>query len=108
MIAEISDHCHISTNATINGSVKIKSKCFIGSNVTTKNNIKIKENSFIKAAGVNHNGSLDLAKKLIDAASIPQVLMQCKFQTFKAINLATKSSQKAIIKKKPLTKRNPV
>ena len=45
----ILNHCHISTNATINGGVKIGSKCFIGSNVTIKDNIQIKENSFIKA-----------------------------------------------------------
>jgi len=45
----ILNHCHISTNVTINGGVKIGSKCFIGSNVTTKDNIQIKENSFIKA-----------------------------------------------------------
>lgn len=48
----------------------------------------------IAEAGVNHNGSIDLAKKLIDAASEAGA-DGVKFQTFKAINLATKSSEKA-------------
>ena len=52
-------------------------------------------NVFIIAeAGVNHNGSIDLAKKLIDVASSAGV-DAVKFQTFKAENLATKSAEKA-------------
>ncbi len=48
----------------------------------------------IAEAGVNHNGSIELAKKLIDVAS------ECgadavKFQTFKATNLVSKNAQKA-------------
>ncbi len=48
----------------------------------------------IAEAGVNHNGSIDLAKKLIDVASASGV-DAVKFQTFKAVNLATKNSEKA-------------
>ena len=48
----------------------------------------------IAEAGVNHNGSVDLAKKLIDAASNSGV-DAVKFQTFKAENLVTKNSEKA-------------
>ncbi len=48
----------------------------------------------IAEAGVNHNGSVDLAKKLIDAASNSGA-DAVKFQTFKAKNLATKNSEKA-------------
>ena len=48
----------------------------------------------IAEAGVNHNGSVDLAKKLIDVASASGV-DAIKFQTFKAINLATKNLEKA-------------
>ena len=48
----------------------------------------------IAEAGVNHNGSINLAKKLIDAASNSGA-NAIKFQTFKAKNLATKNSEKA-------------
>ena len=48
----------------------------------------------IAEAGVNHNGSINLAKKLIDAASISGA-NAIKFQSFKAKNLATKNSEKA-------------
>ena len=48
----------------------------------------------IAEAGVNHNGSLDLAKRLIDVAS--QVGADAvKFQTFKAKHLVAKDAQKA-------------
>ena len=48
----------------------------------------------IAEAGVNHNGSIDLAKKLIDAACAAGA-DAVKFQTFKATNLATKNCEKA-------------
>ena len=48
----------------------------------------------IAEAGVNHNGSVDLAKKLIDVASISGA-DAVKFQTFKAENLVAKDTQKA-------------
>lgn len=48
----------------------------------------------IAEAGVNHNGSIDLAKKLIDAAKEAGA-DYVKFQTFKADNLVTKNSEKA-------------
>lgn len=48
----------------------------------------------IAEAGVNHNGSVDLAKKLIDAAASSGA-DAVKFQTFKAENLLVKSAQKA-------------
>ena len=48
----------------------------------------------IAEAGVNHNGSVNLAKKLIDVASISGV-DAVKFQTFKAKNLVAKHTQKA-------------
>jgi len=52
----------------------------------------------IAEAGVNHNGSIDLAKKLIDVASAAGA-DAVKFQTFKADNLATKKAQKAVYQK---------
>lgn len=48
----------------------------------------------IAEAGVNHNGDINLAKKLIDVASDSNA-DYVKFQTFKAKNLATKSAEKS-------------
>ena len=53
----------------------------------------------IAEAGVNHNGSVDLAKKLIDVASISGA-DAVKFQTFKAENLVSKNAQKSDYQKK--------
>jgi len=48
----------------------------------------------IAEAGVNHNGSMELAKKLIDVASEAGV-DAVKFQTFKTENLVSVNAQKA-------------
>jgi len=48
----------------------------------------------IAEVGINHNGSIDLAKKLIDEASNAGA-DAVKFQTFKAKNLVIKNSEKA-------------
>jgi N,N'-diacetyllegionaminate synthase len=53
----------------------------------------------IAEAGVNHNGSIELAKKLIDVAMEAKV-DAVKFQTFKASNLVSKNAQKAEYQKK--------
>jgi len=53
----------------------------------------------IAEVGVNHNGSIDLAKKLIDAACSAGA-DAVKFQTFKAKNLVIKNSAKATYQKK--------
>jgi N,N'-diacetyllegionaminate synthase len=66
------------------------------------NNIKIEnkligENNpcfIIAEAGVNHNGSLETAKKLIDVAADAKV-DAVKFQTFKAEKLVTKDANQA-------------
>lgn len=72
----------------------------------------------IAEAGVNHNGSIEMAKRLIDAAAVAGV-DYVKFQTFKAEKLVTKdakqaeyqqrnaadSSQYAMLKKLELTPR---
>lgn len=60
--------------------------------------LKSKGVFIIAEAGVNHNGSIDLAKKLVDIASDAGA-NAVKFQTFKANNLATKNSQKAFYQK---------
>jgi len=58
----------------------------------------------IAEAGVNHNGSIYLAKKLIDVAADAGV-DAVKFQTFKAENLATMHAKKANYQKN-LTSQN--
>lgn len=55
---------------------------------------KMKHVFIIAEAGVNHNGSIDLAKKMVDVAK------DCgcdavKFQTFKTENLVSKNARKA-------------
>ena len=59
-------------------------------------NIKNNKSVFIIAeAGVNHNGSIELAKKLIDVA-VDAGVDAVKFQTFKASNLVSKDAKKGL------------
>jgi len=58
----------------------------------------------IAEAGVNHNGSIDLAKKLIDIASNSGA-DAVKFQTFKTKNLAIKNLEKASYQKNTTNKK---
>lgn len=58
------------------------------------------DNVFIIAeAGVNHNGCIDIAKKLIDVA-VDSGADAVKFQTFKAETLVSKNAKKADYQKK--------
>ena len=59
----------------------------------------------IAEAGVNHNGSIKIAKKLIDVAANAGA-DAVKFQTFKAENLATKNLKKASYQKNINNKEN--
>ncbi len=54
----------------------------------------MKKTIIIAEAGVNHNGSLDLAKKLVDAAAVAGA-DYVKFQTFKTENLVAKDTSLA-------------
>jgi N,N'-diacetyllegionaminate synthase len=58
----------------------------------------MKRTLIIAEAGVNHNGDINLAKKLIDAA-VEAGVDYVKFQTFKASNLVNKDAQKAAYQK---------
>ena len=55
--------------------------------------------TIIAEAGVNHNGSISTAKKMIDAAAEAGADL-VKFQTFKTIELVTQSADKAEYQKK--------
>lgn len=55
----------------------------------------------IAEAGVNHNGSIEMAKQLIDSA-VEAGVDYIKFQTFKTENLVTKNAQQADYQKKNL------
>lgn len=57
----------------------------------------------IAEAGVNHNGSLEIAKHLVDEASSAGVDI-IKFQTFKAEKLVSKAAKQAEYQKKNLGK----
>lgn len=57
----------------------------------------------IAEAGVNHNGSVELAKELIDVA-VKSGADAVKFQTFKAENLVSKNAQKAAYQKETTDK----
>jgi len=56
----------------------------------------------IAEAGVNHNGSVELAKKLIDVA-VEAGVDAVKFQTFKAEKLVSKNAQKATYQKENMS-----
>ncbi len=60
----------------------------------------------IAEAGVNHNGKLSLAKKLIDAAARSGA-DAVKFQTFDPDTLVTKKAEKADYQKRSEGKKNP-
>ena len=55
--------------------------------------------SIIAEAGVNHNGSIDNAKRLIEIAAEAGV-DYVKFQTFKSKHLVTENAHKAEYQKK--------
>ncbi|MDZ5471964.1 N-acetylneuraminate synthase [Bacillus sp. 31A1R] len=63
----------------------------------------MKKTFIIAEAGVNHNGSLKLAMRLVDAA-VQAGADAIKFQTYKTENLVTRSARQAIYQKKNIGK----
>lgn len=57
----------------------------------------------IAEAGVNHNGNIEIAKKLIDVA-VEAKVDAVKFQTFKTENLVSKNAKKAEYQEKTTSK----
>ena len=55
----------------------------------------------IAEAGVNHNGDLDTAKKLVDVAAMAGADL-VKFQTFSAERIVSPKAQKAVYQQKNL------
>lgn len=58
-----------------------------------------KHTIIIAEAGVNHNGSIELAKKMVDIA-VDSGVDYIKFQTFRTENLVTKTAKQADYQKK--------
>ena len=111
----IGDNCHISTGSIVNGGAQIGNNTFIGSGSVIKQNIKLGSGSLINAkkfidkdlknsqkfcdkktkttiiaeAGVNHNGNIHLAYKLVDIAAKSKA-DYVKFQTFVTEDLVQK------------------
>jgi N-acetylneuraminate synthase len=65
--------------------------------------MKLKHTTIIAEAGVNHNGSIAMALKLVDAAANAGA-DYVKFQTFKASNLASDKAAKADYQRKTTRK----
>ena len=67
-------------------------------------NSSIKKTYIIAEAGVNHNGSYEVAKKLIKSAALCKA-NAIKFQIFKASDLSTSKAQMAKYQKKNIKKK---
>lgn len=65
--------------------------------------MKVKRTIVIAEAGVNHNGSIKLAKQLVDKA-VEAGVDYIKFQTFKASKLVTKAAKQAEYQQKNIGK----
>lgn len=120
--AQVEDHCHISTGVILNGNVRVGAGSFVGSGTLTRHGVSIGADCVvgmgsvvrcdlpdgtthwssdaragvlvIAEAGVNHNGDLNIARRLIDVAAEAGADI-VKFQTFNADRLVTKSAAKA-------------
>ncbi len=113
----VGEGTHIGARSVVNQYKKIGKDCLIGSGSVVTDDIPSGRKAFgnpcrvrvplskksrvfiIAEAGVNHNGSLETAKKLIDAAVAARV-DAVKFQTFKAEKLVSNMAEKASYQKK--------
>jgi len=106
---------HIGTGAKVIQNVTIGRECMIGSGEVIRRTVQSntryitpyvrKRRVFIIAeAGINHNGSVRLAKKMVDIAKRAGA-DAIKFQTFSAEELATRYAPKAEYQKRDKKKR---
>jgi len=89
----------VGKGATINSDANLGMHCIINTGVIIEHDCNIGEFCHIApgstlSGGVNHNGSVELAKQLIDKASEAGA-DAVKFQSFKAEKLVTKGAKKA-------------
>jgi len=82
----------------------VKDRLSDATKLSNKNLSVMRNRVFIIAeAGVNHNGNIDIAKRLVDTA-LEAGSDAVKFQTFKAENVVTRSASKAYYQKKTTVK----
>lgn len=110
----VGNETHIGTGAHIIHEVLIGQRCIIAAGATVWQDLqdnarflpvasqffgrRNKKTFIIAEAGVNHNGSLAIAKKMVDVAAKAGV-DAIKFQTFSARRIATASAPKAAYQK---------
>lgn len=111
---KIGDEAHVGTGARITQYLTIGRRCMIGAGQTVRHDMPDGQKSYMQStsgrmkkdksvfiiaeAGVNHNGSLDIARKMVSVA-VKSGADAIKFQTFKAESLAAKTAPKAAYQK---------
>ena len=95
-----------SPNNTIIGSGAVVTKTLSKQGIYVGAPASIKEMKIIAEIGVNHNGSIDIAKNLIVAAKENGADI-VKFQTFKAEDNISKYAELADYQKPIWARRNP-
>ena len=112
---QIGQNTFIGTNATVIPGIKIGNNVTVGAGSVVIQDIKdnmsyvgkpsntieeMKPVLIIAEAGVNHNGDLNIAKQLIDAAAAEACADVVKFQTYKTENIVSKEAKQAAYQNK--------